>query len=129
MGQRIAWRPGAGDEFVAALALAPAWDVGRRRQARKVVTREKSFGGKAAVRVKILFVNAFGFGQQADLAFGFCPQAAGAIALCLRTAVVANDFVMDLSPVDCGSVKSPPAIEGRIEAQSDFVKNFGVQFW
>src|SRR5262249_15636336 len=76
------------DKFVAASPLAPARDVGRERQTREVVAREEALCGEVAVGIKVPFVDAFRFSEQANLAFCLGTQTAGLIALGLRTCMI-----------------------------------------
>ena len=74
----------AGHELVAPLALAPARHKRRDRQARKVVAGQEALRGEVAIGVEVALVDAFGLGEQADLAFRLGAQAARVVALGLR---------------------------------------------
>jgi hypothetical protein len=84
----------ARDKFVAAFTLAPAGDIGRQRQTREVIARKEALCGEVAVRIKVPFVDTFGFGEQANLAFCLGTQTAGLIALGLRTRMIANNLMV-----------------------------------
>ena len=113
----------AGDEFVAAFALAAGGHIGGEGQAREVVARQETLSGEVAVGVEIALVNAFGLREQANLAFGLRPQAAGMIALGFGTGMVAENFVVKFALADGGAVKLAPTVAGGIEGQFDLVED------
>ena len=74
-------KAGAGDVFVAPGAPAPGRHVGGDREPGKVVAGQEPFRREIPVRVEVAFVDAFGLGEEANLAFGLRAQPSGMVAL------------------------------------------------
>ena len=110
-------------ELVASLALAAAGHIRRERQAREVVAGQEALRGEVAVGVEVAFVDAFGLGEQADLAFRLRAQPARVVALGLRPRMVANDLVVQLALADRGAIEAAPALAGGIESALDLVED------
>ena len=77
-------KAGAGDVLVASGAPAPGRHVGGDREPGEVVAGQEAFRREVPVGVEVAFVDAFGLGEEADLALGLRAQPSRMVALALR---------------------------------------------
>ena len=109
-------KAGTRDVFVASCGSPSGRHVRGDRKPGKVVAGEEAFRREIAVRVEIPFVNAFGFGQEANLTLCLRTQPSRMVALAFGSGMVADNGVVECALADGGAIEATPTVAGSVEA-------------